>query len=364
MTDALASNPYETEMLRGRRASENVIAEALDYLSTLLLVENDHAALTAAAARFNRYDIGRSFARAAAGLELGTMTLRQVLAAEPVIPMSVRRLVEYDNETSVAEILAGAAGRIQTRRPLERRLNGFAVPGVTMLVAAAALLWIDATFIVPEYVKTFEKLNSDVPSAAGTVLDIAAAAQPAAAAAALFLLGAALILNVGNLFAAFRNVTQRALFLVPALGQAVKLDGAASFLTVLGQLLRSGASPEVAIAAAGDAAGYDSYRADAYRLAAKVQSGEVAPVCLDELRLLPEEVRALLHGRELDQRSAVVADRAASKMRAASDEQLETFARTVEPFGMFATYSAAILIVVAAILPLFAVAPAVAGYAG
>ncbi|WP_159599490.1 type II secretion system F family protein [Agromyces humi] len=355
MTDSSVTNPYEVDILRGRRAGDEVVAKALDTLATLLAGGDERAALEAAASRFQSYDIGRSFARATAGLDLGTMTLREVLAAEPVIPESVRRLVEYDLNTPVENILARAAQRITEHRTLQRRLWTSSLPGFVAFTAAAALVWVDATYIIPEYVNTFANLNADVPPLASTVVDAASVAQVVAVWALGAVVAAVLFLaTFGRAVPAVRAAVERASFLIPGVGPAIKLAAVSRFLEVLGDLLAAGAPEREALRAAGEAAGPETFR----------RAGNAAESVADlaSVKLLPESARFLFNANAgaVDQ----IARRSAQKYLAASNEQLDVFSRVAEPFGSVAAYTLAVVVVLASVAPLFAIAPALAAFTG
>lgn len=348
-------------LYNGKKAKPELMARSLRALAMVLKVgESEARALEITGQQFKKYDIGRAYTRAAQTMRTQGATFKQAMLVEDVFPRTVRELVGAAQTSSgIHKNLNQAAKLIAQGQNVKKKLLVSLIQPGFMLGLCLVFLFVAAAVIIPGFVKSFASLNAEVPAATLIVLQ---AAEVTKWVAGVFIGGLVLFLAFWFLYGkrspAMRVFMDSAGLRIPVLGSILQLSAASRLFELLSTNLETGMGEAAALESAGAGAGSEAIRFHCANHAQKMKADGVKLAEFTHTKLLPENARYMMASAPSVKQQIDVMKELGPEYRAEADVQLEAFSKTIEPLVNYVVYAVAGLLIVAVIVPMYSMFPA------
>ena len=345
----------------GKSAKPEMIARALRALAMSLRIGQGEAyALETVGAQFKKYDVGRAMTRAARLMRENGLSVQGAIMAEDVFRGTVHELVEAAG-TSQAVIanISKAAELVAQAQDVKKKLLTAMIQPMFMLAMSIVFLFVAAGWIIPGIVGSFTALNTEPPEVTVIVLN--------AAGVTTWVIGGLLVVVMlftaywfihGKRSAAMRRMMSTVSLRLPLIGEVVKLAATSRMFELLSASLLSGRSEAQSLASAGAGSGNEAIKQHALDHSELMLKDGVPMRQFTQSNLFPESARYMLASAPSVKQEIDIMVLLGPEYRSEANSQLETFTKTVEPLMTYIVYGVAGLLIVAVMLPMYAMFPA------
>lgn len=345
----------------GKKAKPEVIAESLRSLSMILAVGGAEAgALEVVGHQYRRYNVGRAYTAAASAMINEGASFQQALLAQEIFPRSVREMIESAPRASmIYASLDESATIVQDSQTVKKKLRSALIQPTFMLVVTIIFLFIAALSIVPGIIKSFLVLGSDAPESATLVLQIANVVTWV-----LGILMSAAAGLVGYWFAfgrrnkRLRTHLDRLIIKSPLVGPIVQMSATGRLLQILATGLESGRNEPAALVSAGGGCGNEALYEHCVHHAARMHDDGARLRDFATTQLVPESTRFMLAAAPSVRQEITTMRALAPRYRAEANQRLESLTKMLEPLMNIFIYSAAGLLIIAVVFPMYSIFPA------
>jgi type IV pilus assembly protein PilC len=346
----------------GKRAKPITIAQSLRTLAMVLKVgEAEPRALEVVGNEFKKYDVGRAYLRAAGAMRIQGATFKQAMLAEDVFPRTARELIDASPTSQAVQAALTRSAKLitQGQNVKQKLLTALIQPGF-MLGFALIFLFAAATWIVPGFIGTFAALNAETPPTVSIVI--------AAAEVTKWVLGAILILTglICGFWFGYGKRNKRTIEILdtltirtPLIGPIVQLAATSRLFELLTVNLMTGRGEPLSLESAGAGCGNEAIHAHAVKHAALMREGKATMNGFAASPLFPNNARYMLAAAPSVKQQIDIMNELAPEYRMEADNRLETFSKTIEPLVNYVVYAVVGLLIVAVVVPMYAMFPAI-----
>jgi type IV pilus assembly protein PilC len=348
-------------LYNGRKTKPLTMSQSLRTLSMILRTGQAEAyALEIVGREFRRYSVGRAYTRAALAMRKQGATFKQVILAEDVFPRTVRELINAaptskDLQTSLKRAATLIA---QSQSVKGKLLTALIQPGF-MMALCMVFLYVATAFIIPGLIDTFTALDTETPPMVTMVLAASEVVKYFMAGLIVFVVLAALFwFGFGRRNDRVIRFMDSLAIRAPIVGPIIQLSAASRMFDLLAANLVTGRGEPVSLESAGAGCGNEAMAYAAQRHADQMRRGEVALTEFANNRLYPDNARYMLASAPSVKQQIDIMAELAPEYRAEADQRLEVFSKTIEPLVNYMVYGVAGVLIVAVVLPMYAMFPA------
>lgn len=345
----------------GKKSKPELIARSLRALAMVLRVGQSEArALEIVGMQFRRYEVGRAYTRAAEVMRSQGATFKQAMLAEDVFPRTVHELIEASaTAQAVHENLVRGARLVAQGQDIKKKLLIAMIQPGFMLGMCLIFLFVAATFIIPGFITAFSTLNAETPP---TVLIVLAASE-----VTKWVMGGLIVFIIllvafwqvyGKRSNSMRRLVASVSMRIPVVGEITQLAATSRMFDLLAANLQSGRPEPIALVSAAAGSGNEAIRQHCIDHAEKMRSEGVPMKQFSQAKLFPENARYMLASAPSVKQEIEILNELAPEYRNEADRQLDAFSKTVEPLVTYVVYGVAGLLIVAVVLPMYAMFPA------
>jgi type IV pilus assembly protein PilC len=304
--------------------------------------------------------VGRAYTRAALAMRKQGATFKQVILAEDVFPRTVRELINAaptskDLQTSLKRAATLIA---QSQSVKGKLLTALIQPGF-MMALCMVFLYVATAFIIPGLIDTFTALDTETPPMVTMVLAASEVVKYFMAGLIVFVVLAALFwFGFGRRNDRVIRFMDSLAIRAPIVGPIIQLSAASRMFDLLAANLVTGRGEPVSLESAGAGCGNEAMAYAAQRHADQMRRGEVALTEFANNRLYPDNARYMLASAPSVKQQIDIMAELAPEYRAEADQRLEVFSKTIEPLVNYMVYGVAGVLIVAVVLPMYAMFPA------
>lgn len=345
----------------GKKAKPLLMAQSLRALAMILKVgESEARALQITGEQFKKYDVGRAFTRAAQTMREEGATFKQAIAAEDVFPRTVQELVAAAPTVSAMHknLIQAANLTSQAQSVKKKLLIAMIQPGFMMMMCLV-FMFIASAVILPGFVKTFATLQAETPPATTIMLNVTEVTKYVVGGIiALLILWALFWVTFGRRSDTIRAFMDRVSIKTPIMGNIVQLASTSRMFELLSTNLSTGMGESAALESAGAGSGNEAIRAHAYLHSQRMLNEGARLSEFAQTDLFPENAKYMLAAAPSVHQQIEIMQELAPEYRKEADTQLEAFSKTLEPLVNYVVYAVAGLLIVAVMVPMYAMFPA------
>lgn len=348
-------------LYKGKASKPATIARAIRSLCMVLEVgESESRALEIAGQQFHKYEIGRAFEHAAEVMRNEGATFKQALLAEEVIPRVARQLIEAaPTSQALYRNLKQAAILVTESTSVKKKLVLALIQPGFMFALATGLLFFAVAFIIPGFVDMFAQLGTETPQMTIVLLEVANIAKwVVGGLIALILALVAFWFLYGRRSERVRIVVDKMLMRTPGIGTILQLAATSRLFQLLAANLSTGIQETESLKAAAQGCGNAALKAHCENHAERMMTEGVPLKGFADSRLLPVDGQKILGAAPSIQQEIGVMEELAPEYRNEANLQLETLTQTLEPMVNYLVYGLTGLLIVAIMLPMYAIYPA------
>jgi type II secretory pathway component PulF len=345
----------------GKKAKPEMMARSLRALAMILRVgESEARALEITGLQFKKYDIGKSYTRAAKTMRTEGATFKQAMLAEDVFPRTVRELIAAAPTASgIHKNLIQAAKLVAQGQDIKKKLMISMIQPGFMLGMCLVFMFIASAVILPGFIKTFATLQAKTPPMTLMVMSAAEVTKYVVGIiiGLLAVFGAFWILY-GKRSPAVRVMMDTIGIRTPVLGSIIQLAATSRLFELLATNLSSGMGESQALESAGAGAGNEAIREHCFKHSEDMRTNGVKMGAFTNTRLLPENAKYMMAAAPSVKQQIDIMNELGPEYRKEADTQLEAFSKTIEPIVTYIVYAVAGLLIIAVMVPMYAMFPA------
>lgn len=348
-------------LYNGKKTKPLTMAQSLRTLAMVLKVgEAEARALEVVGSEFKKFTVGKAYLRAAERMRVEGATFKQAILSEDVFPRTARELINAaPTSQSLQAALVRAAKLIaQSQNVKKKLLTSMIQPGF-MLALCLVFLFVASAFIIPGFVGTFAALNAETPP---TVAIVLAASEVTKFVMAIIIVLVVVIaifwISFGKNNDAVVRFTDTLAIRTPIIGPILQLSSASRMFELLTANLMTGRGEPISLESAGAGCGNEAMHFSAVLHAEKMKAGDAVLTQFADSPLYPANARYMLAAAPSVKQQIDIMNELAPEYRAEADNQLEVFSKTIEPIVNYLVYGVAGLLIVAIVVPMYAMFPA------
>lgn len=345
----------------GKKAKPELMARSLRALAMILRVgESEARALEITGQQFKKYDIGKSYTRAAKTMREEGATFKQAMLAEDVFPRTVRELIAAAPTASgIHKNLIQAAKLVAQGQDIKKKLMISMIQPGFMLGMCMIFLFIASAVILPGFIKTFATLQAETPPMTLMVMNAAEVTKYAMGVLILvILLFTGFWFVYGKKSEGVRIMMDTIGIRTPVLGSIIQLAATSRLFELLATNLSSGMGESQALESAGAGAGNEAIRAHCAKHSQNMRDNGVKMGDFTNTNLIPENAKYMMASAPSVKQQIDIMNELGPEYRKEADTQLEAFSKTIEPLVTYIVYGVAGLLIIAVMVPMYAMFPA------
>lgn len=353
----------------GKKTKQIVMAESLRALASMLeLGASEAMSLAAVGEEYHKFTVGRAYERASKRMSDEGATLVQSLEMEDdVFPRTVMELLDAaPNASSVYLALERAAKLVASAQDIKKKLTTSMIQPGFMLGMATVFLFVASAVIIPGIIKSFSTLSQTPPESAVIILKIAKVVE--------YVIGGLIVLIIisvifwfvyGKNSSRWRVLMDTVAMRAPLIGPIVRLAAASRLMELLAANLSTGKGEPDALISAGAGAGNEALSRHCEVYAEQMrEEGIVTLGGFADTKLMPDNAKHMLRINPSIRQQITIMERLGPKYRLEADQQLDSFQKTIEPIMTYVAYGVAGLLIVAVIVPMYSIFPALMKLSG
>jgi type IV pilus assembly protein PilC len=349
----------------GKKAKPLILAQSLRTLAMILKVgESEARALEVVGYEFRKYDVGRAYTTAAEAMRVNGATFKDAMVGQFVFPRTVRELVDAaPTSQSIHGALVRSARLIsQSQNVKKKMLTALIQPGF-MMGLCLVFMFAATAFIIPGFIATFAALGTETPPIVGIVLTVSEVVKWVMG----FLIGLTVL---GALFWVFygRRSLPVIRFMdglsvrVPVIRPIVQLAATSRLFELLTANLVTGRGETVSLESASAGCGNEAIHAHCVAHADRMRAGNARMGEFARSTLFPSTAQSMLASAPSVKQQMEIMNELAPEYRTEADNRLETFSKTIEPLVNYLVYGVAGTLIVAIVVPMYAMFPALMNF--
>jgi type II secretory pathway component PulF len=345
----------------GKKAKPELMARSLRALAMSLRVgESEARSLEITGEMFKKYDIGKSYTRAAHVMRSQGATFKQAMLAEDVFPRTVRELIAAAPTASgIHKNLVQAAKLVAQGQDIKKKLMISMIQPTFMLAMCLVFLFIASAVILPGFIKTFGTLQAETPPMTLIVMQASVVTKYAVGVLLLVLiLFAGFWFLYGRKSPAMRVLMDTLGIRTPVLGSIIQLAATSRLFELLSTNLQSGMGEGAALESAGAGAGNEAIRSHCFAHADDMRKNGTKMGDFTNTTLLPENAKYMMASAPSIKQQIDIMTELGPEYRKEADTQLEAFSKTIEPLVTYIVYGVAGLLIIAVMVPMYGMFPA------
>lgn len=345
---------------KGKKSKPMTIAKSLRALTMVLRVgESEARALEIVGEQYHKFEIGRAYENAAKTMREDGASFKQALMAEEVLPRTVRELIEASHTSSamqknlqVAATLVGESQNVKKKLLMNLIQPGF------MMAMCIGLLFVAVTLIIPGFVATFASLGAKTPPMTLVILQVAEITKwvlgGIIGAVGLFM---GYWVTFGRRSEKFKIMMDTVSIRIAAIGPIVQLAATSRLFQLLSANLDTGIGEPESLRSAANGCGNEALKHHCIAHAEKMLSDGLPLKDFIKTKLVPGDARNLLSSAPSIRQEIEIMNELAPEYRNEANVQLETLSKTLDPIINYMVYGVAGLLIIAIVLPMYAVYP-------
>lgn len=346
---------------KGRKSKPATIAQSIRSLVMNLKVGTPEVrALEIVGKQYSRYEIGKAYLNAAKVMSEEGAGFRQALIAEEIIPRTVKELIAASaTSAALQENLTHAATLINHSQAVKRKLIVAMISPASTVLLCIVALFVSSAYVIPGLVGMFVQLDAETP--AMTLILLQASEVTKYVLGGLMAVGGAFGLYwmlFGRKSDRFKSMVDGIAIRIPQVGPIIQLSTVSRLFHLLATNLQAGMSEPEALRGAASGCGNEAVKYHCLRHAERMLAEGVPLKDFVQTRLIPEDAANLLAsspsiGQEIETMREI-----GPEYRAEADIRLEGLSESITPIVSVFVYVLAALLVVAMVLPIYDMYPA------
>ncbi|QOT19451.1 type II secretion system F family protein [Paenarthrobacter sp. YJN-5] len=346
---------------KGKKSKPATIARSLRALTMVLRVgESEARALEIVGEQYHKFEIGRAYENAAKTMREDGAGFKQALMAEEVLPRTVRELIEASHtSTALQKNLQVAATLVGESQNVKKKLLMNLIQPGFMLAMCIGLLFVAVTLIIPGFVATFASLGAETPPMTLVILQVAEITKwVLGSLIALVLMFMGYWVTLGRRSEKFKIMMDTISIRVFAIGPIVQLAATSRLFQLLSANLDTGIGEPESLKSAANGCGNEALKHHCITHSDKMLSDGVPLKDFIKTKLVPSDARNLLSSAPSIRQEIEIMNELAPEYRNEANVQLETLSKTLDPIINYMVYGVAGLLIIAIVLPMYAIYPA------
>ncbi|GAA4035603.1 hypothetical protein GCM10023063_20200 [Arthrobacter methylotrophus] len=352
---------------KGKKSKPETIARSLRALTMVLRVgESEARALEIVGEQYHKFEIGRAYENAAKTMREDGAGFKQALMAEEVLPRTVRELIEASHtSTALQKNLQVAATLVGESQNVKKKLLMNLIQPGFMMAMCVGLLFVAVTAIIPGFVATFATLGAKTPPMTLVILQVAEVVKWVLGCLIfLVLLFMGYWVTLGRKSQKFKIMMDTISIRIWAVGPIVQLAATSRLFQLLSANLDTGIGEPESLKSAANGCGNEALKHHCVTHAEKMLSDGVPLKDFIKTKLVPGDARNLLSSAPSIRQEIEIMNELAPEYRNEANVQLETLSKTLDPIINYMVYGVAGLLIVAIVLPMYAIYPALMKMSG
>lgn len=346
---------------KGKKSKPETIARSLRALTMVLRVgESEARALEIVGEQYHKFEIGRAYENAAKTMREDGAGFKQALMAEEVLPRTVRELIEASHtSTALQKNLQVAATLVGESQNVKKKLLMNLIQPGFMMAMCIGLLFVAVTMIIPGFVATFASLGTETPPMTLVILQVAEITKwvlGGLIAAVLLFMG--YWVTLGRKSEKFKIMMDTVSIRIFAIGPIVQLAATSRLFQLLSANLDTGIGEPESLKSAANGCGNEALKHHCITHSEKMLSDGVPLKDFIKTKLVPSDARNLLGSAPSIRQEIEIMNELAPEYRNEANVQLETLSKTLDPIINYMVYGVAGLLIIAIVLPMYAIYPA------
>lgn len=346
---------------KGKKSKPETIARSLRALTMVLRVgESEARALEIVGEQYHKFEIGRAYENAAKTMREDGAGFKQALMAEEVLPRTVRELIEASHtSTALQKNLQVAATLVGESQNVKKKLLMNLIQPGFMMAMCIGLLFVAVTAIIPGFVATFASLGTETPPMTLVILQVAEVTKwVLGSLIGLVLMFMGYWVTFGRKSEKFKIMMDTVSIRIFAIGPIVQLAATSRLFQLLSANLDTGIGEPESLKSAANGCGNEALKHHCVTHAEKMLSDGVPLKDFIKTKLVPSDARNLLGSAPSIRQEIEIMNELAPEYRNEANVQLETLSKTLDPIINYMVYGVAGLLIIAIVLPMYAIYPA------
>lgn len=352
---------------KGKKSKPETIARSLRALTMVLRVgESEARALEIVGEQYRKFEIGRAYEHAAKTMREDGAGFKQALMAEEVLPRTVRELIEASHtSTALMKNLQVAATLVGESQNVKKKLLMNLIQPGFMMAMCIGLLFVAVSLIIPGFVATFASLGAETPPMTLVILEVAEITKWVLGS----LIGLVLIfmgywVTLGRKSERFKIMMDTISIRIFAIGPIVQLAATSRLFQLLSANLDTGIGEPESLKSAANGCGNEALKHHCVTHSEKMLTDGLPLKDFIKTKLVPSDARNLLGSAPSIRQEIEIMNELAPEYRNEANVQLETLSKTLDPIINYMVYGVAGLLIIAIVLPMYAIYPALMDMAG
>lgn len=346
----------------GKKSKAETVARAIRSLAMVMRVgESEARALEIVGEQFNKYTIGRTFIKAADAMrEDGASFKQAILHENDDFPRTVGELINAapTSQTMISNLEKAAKLVANSQDVKKKLLISMIQPGI-MLIMCIGFLFIATAFIIPGFSGIFSQLNAEEPLASRIVKEVAEVVK--------YVIGGLIVvilLTVSFWFVWGKRSEKLRVLLdtmnlnLPIIGSIITLAATSKLFDMLALNLQIGMGEPAALEAAAKGCGNEAMKTHCVEHAHKMRTGQAPLKKFVDHKMFPISARYMVQAAPSVKQEIDIMTELSPEFRNEADTQVDAFAKTVEPIMTYLVYAVAGALIVAIVVPMYAMYPA------
>jgi type IV pilus assembly protein PilC len=345
---------------KGKKSKPETIARSLRALTMVLRVgESEARALEIVGEQYHKFEIGRAYENAAKTMREDGAGFKQALMAEEVLPRTVRELIEASHtSTALMKNLQVAATLVGESQNVKKKLLMNLIQPGFMMAMCIGLLFVAVTLIIPGFVATFASLGAKTPPMTLVILEVAEITKwVLGIIIGLVLLFMGYWVTLGRKSEKFKIMMDTVSIRIFGIGPIVQLAATSRLFQLLSANLDTGIGEPESLKSAANGCGNEALKHHCLTHSEKMLSDGVPLKDFIKTKLVPSDARNLLGSAPSIRQEIEIMNELAPEYRNEANVQLETLSKTLDPIINYMVYGVAGLLIIAIVLPMYAVYP-------
>lgn len=361
-SDVPLSKKPKFVLSNGKKTKPELMARSLRALAMILRVgESEARALEISGEQFKRYSVGKAYLQAAQTMRHDGATFKTAMLSQDVFPRTVRELIDAaPTANSMHTALTTAARLVQQSQDVKKKIGVALIQPGFMMGMALIFLFVASATIIPGLIKSFATLNAKTPPMALAVVSAANIAKwVVGGIIAVIVLALLFWLVYGRKSQKVRILIDSTAIRLPLIGSIIQLAATSRLFELLAANLKSGRGEPAALESAGAGCGNEALHAHCLRMAALMRTGGAQLSDFAATKLMPLNARYMMGSAPSIKQQIDIMNELSPEYRKEADQQLEAFTRIIEPVSTYIVYAVAGLLIIAVIVPMYAMFPAI-----
>ncbi|ACL42098.1 type II secretion system protein (plasmid) [Pseudarthrobacter chlorophenolicus A6] len=348
-------------LYKGKKSKPELIARSLRALTMVLRVgESEARALEIVGEQYHKYEIGRAYEHAAKTMREDGAGFKQALMAEEVLPRTVRELIEASHtSTALQKNLQVAATLLGESQNVKKELLMNLIQPGFMMAMCIGLLFTAVTVIIPGFISTFASLGAETPPMTLVILQVAEVTKWALGGVIVaVILFMCYWVTLGRKSERFKIMMDTVSIRIFGIGPIVQLAATSRLFQLLSANLDTGIGEPQSLKSAANGCGNEALKHHCITHAEKMLNDGLPLKDFIKTKLVPSDARNLLGSAPSIRQEIEIMNELAPEYRNEANVQLKTLSKTLDPIINYMVYGVAGLLIVAIVLPMYAIYPA------